>query len=137
MLESFLEEFCQWKFEQGDPLEFAPGERGGHWLVVDGGLQRLSVSLAPMDDPHDDQAVVVETALGEWSDFDLRSLLQLSAARMYVSRFSIVPRGQREVLVVEAGVPCSAVSLPMFDRMIREVLSIASYLLAPVEVPSL
>ena len=135
MLQQFLEEFCQWKAEGNDPVEFAPDEQGVYWLVLADCLQRVSVSMISLDDPLDNQALVVESAVGAWSEqLDIRSLLLMSGSRMFVSRFSLCPRGLEDLLVVESAVPFQCASFPLFDRMLREVMSIVVHLLTPVAV---
>jgi len=93
-------------------------------------VQRLNVSLVPLNDPHDTQAIVVETPLGPWRpELDTRGLLLFAGAEMFVSRFSLVPVGAEDMLVVEAAMPFASVSFPVFDRMIREVASVAMHVL--------
>lgn len=93
-------------------------------------MQRLNVSLVPFNDPHDTQAIVVEAPLGAWvPELDTRGLLLFAGAEMFVSRFSLVPVGADDMLVVEAAMPFASVSFPVFDRMVREVASVAMHVL--------
>ena len=135
MLDDFLGEYCDWKHEQNDPVEFAPDEKGNYWLVLQDCLQRVSVSLIQIQDSQDDHAIVVESAVGKWSDqLDVRSLLLMSGSKMLISRFSLCPRDLEDILVVESAVPYQSITLPLFDRMIREVMSLVTHLLTPARV---
>ena len=132
MLEQFLEEYCAWKNAAGDPVEFTPDGAGAYWLVLGDTVHRICVSLIPMDDSQDDQALVVESPVGTWSEqLDVRSLLLLAGSKMYVSRFALCPRDLEDILVVESAVPYGSANFPLFDRMLREVLSIVVHLLTP------
>lgn len=130
MLLEFLEEYSDWKYDLGDPVEFTDDGSGVYWAVIGETLQRVNVSIFDLDDAVDREAIVVESPIGPLTpEVDLRSLLNFAASRMVVSRFSLCPRGEEQILVVESASPVQSLSLPMFDRMLREVMSIAVYFL--------
>ena len=121
MLREFLAEYQRWKHRGGDPLEFRVDDDGVYWLLVDERVQRLNVSVLALRDPHDEQAVLVESPLGLWENLDGEALLRFAGEELFVSRLSLVGRA----VMVESAMPLSALTLPLFDRMVREVASVA------------
>ena len=124
-LAEFLQEFCEWKAQEGDPVEFVTdGETDVHWVVLHGRTQPISVSLSELpNDRWDQHAVIVQVMLGPLApDADARGLMRYSRSQLVVSRLSL---SADEELIIESSVPASCISLALLDHMIREVGSVA------------
>lgn len=130
-LENLLADLAEWREECGAPVVLER-ERGGEAYRIRGDeVVPVEISTVEIDEEFygEEEAVAVEAVIGPLEeDEDTEELLRFADAELVCARLGLGERGGREVLIVEAALPFSRLTLELLDLMIREVASIAGEL---------